>query len=169
MRSAAWICLALLAPVAGCADAPITPAHLEADGQLRQGLEQHVFGAPERAPEVQTAQALQLTAVLADRAQGPIEDRARFAPGPSASVFLHLRADKLSEPRPVRFVWSRGEQREETMGFLTPSDTLVLAASRAVTPADVGRWKVEVVGVSPFGTDPLLFEREFEVSLDPDR
>lgn len=162
MRSSVQLAAAALAAlIAGCADAPITPAHLEENGELRADLQQSLFKTPERAQERQTARSLQLTGVLAGEAEGALEDRTVFDAGPT--VFLHLRADRLEEPRPVRYVWSRGEQREETMGFLMPSPTLALAASRRFADEDAGRWRVEVWALSPFGTDPLVFEREFDV------
>lgn len=150
----------------GCVDAPITPAHLEADGQLRDGMQQSAFRTEERSPERQTAQALQLTAVLAAQAEGALEDNNRFFAGDESEVFLHMRADRLDEPRPVRFVWTFGDEQDESMGFLLPAETLALAASQPLPVERAGLWRVEVYGVSPFGTDPLLFEREFEVVVE---
>jgi hypothetical protein len=158
----------LAGALAACADAPITPAHLEDDGQLREGLQQSAFRTSDRAPQLQTAQALRLTAVLATQSSGALEDSNRFIADADASVFLHVRADQLEEPRPARFVWSFGELREESIGFLMPSETLSLAASHSLLPEQAGLWKVEVYEVSPFGTDPLLVEREFEVVVEPD-
>ncbi|RPI40960.1 MAG: hypothetical protein EHM59_21220 [Betaproteobacteria bacterium] len=153
-----------------CADAPITPAQIQADGSLRSGLQQSEFQAPERPTARQTAQTLQLTAVIAPQAEGALEDTHRFvlpSGQPEAVAFLHLRADRLQEPRAVRFTWIHGDAREETMGFLMPSDTLALAASHTFGPDQAGEWTVQVHAVSPFGTDPLLFERTFEVALEP--
>lgn len=158
---------ALIIATAGCADAPITPAQVQANGQLRAGLQQSEFQNLDRAPARQTAQTLQLTAVLAAQAEGALEDSNHFSAGDEATVFLHLRADKLEEPRPVRFTWTYGEQREETMGFLRPSETLAMAASHVLPVEQAGVWTVQVHGVSPFGTDPLLFERTFEVTVEP--
>jgi hypothetical protein len=154
--------------VSGCADAPITPAQIQANGQLRAGLQQSEFQNLDRPPARQTAQSLLLTAVLAAQSEGALEDSNRFLAGDEATVFLHLRADKLDEPRPVRFTWTYGEQVEETMGFLMPSETLAMAASHVLPVEQAGTWTVQVHEVSPFGTDPLLFERSFEVVVEED-
>ncbi|MFO7567224.1 MAG: hypothetical protein R6X02_31555 [Enhygromyxa sp.] len=169
----------------GCADAPITAADIQADGQLRQtaaASQQSVHAASE--PERQQAEHLRVTGLLATAADGPLEDAARFSLT-SEAIYLHLRADGLSEPRPVTFVWTHdgdwGEHRRETMGFLQPAETISLAASLPLAKyADpeaavelvseavlaepwtaTGEWKVEV-----YSTDTgrnLVFERVFEV------
>jgi hypothetical protein len=174
---------------AACADAPITAADLQADGQLREqpaDSQQSVHAASEtNLPKAQVAERLQVTGLVAAQADGPLEDATRFALD-SESIYLHLRADGLTQPRPVTFVWLHGDQRRETMGFLQPSETLSLAASlplaryveegMAVTlPPDqvdgqvepdplaqAGVWKVEVYSADPSGKN-LVFEREFEV------
>lgn len=169
---------------AACADAPITAADLQADGQLREqqaDSQQSVHAASEtNRPKAQVAERLQVTGLVAAQADGPLEDATRFALD-SESIYLHLRADGLTQPRPVTFVWLHGDQRRETMGFLQPSETLSLAASlplaryveeaMAVTPpaeqvepdplAQTGVWKVEVYGAD--SSRNLVFEREFEV------
>ena len=86
----------------------------------------------------------------------------------------------LGENRPVKFVWTHqtgadgqpatdeaGQTLEpiETMGFLTTSETLEMAASRELTEADLGAWQVEVRGVGPFGA--VLYQRTFAV-VDPE-
>ena len=171
---------------AACADAPITAADLQADGQLREqpaDSQQSVHAATEtNRPKAQVAEHLQVTGLVAAQADGPLEDATRFALD-SESIYLHLRADGLTQPRPVTFVWLHGDQRRETMGFLQPSETLSLAASLplarfveegmpAVTPpteqvepdplAQAGVWKVEVYGADSSGRN-LVFVREFEV------
>ncbi len=159
---------ALVVSMSACADAPITSAHVQANGQLRQDLQQSEFRTPERVPTAQTAENLQLTAVLATQAEGALEDTNRFLAADEPTAFLHLRADRLEEPRPIRFTWTHGDLTEESMGFLMPSETLALAASHPLDAEQAGLWKVEVHAVSPFGTDPLLFERSFEVVVEPE-
>ncbi|HEY8377925.1 MAG TPA: hypothetical protein VIK91_15620, partial [Nannocystis sp.] len=89
-------------------------------------------------------------------------DAAAF-PAEAGAVYLHLRADGLVEPRPVTFVWTYGETREEVPGVLAPTTTLALAASHPIGPDQRGRWKVEVF--TRDGSEPTkpLFSREFEV------
>jgi hypothetical protein len=173
---------------AACADAPITAADVQADGQLRQqqaDSQQSVHAATEtNRPKARVAERLQVTGLVAAQADGPLEDATRFALD-SESIYLHLRADGLTQPRPVTFVWLHGDQRRETMGFLQPSETLSLAASLPLARfveegmavalpnqlaeqtepdplAQAGVWKVEVYGADPSGPN-LVFEREFEV------
>ncbi|WP_146658185.1 hypothetical protein [Enhygromyxa salina] len=170
---------------AACADAPITAGDLQADGQLRAqpaDSQQSVHAASEtNRPKAQVAERLQVTGLVAAQAEGALEDATRFALD-SESIYLHLRADGLTQPRPVTFVWLHGDQRRETMGFLQPSETLSLAASlplarfvvEGMTPPDpqveqepdplalTGVWKVEVYGADPSGPN-LVFEREFEI------
>lgn len=179
--------LALLSTVA-CADAPITAADLQADGQLRQrsSSQQSVHASSNtNRPKAQRAEHLQVTGLLAAQAEGPLEDANRFSVEGEA-IYLHLRADDLSEPRPVTFVWLHGEERRETMGFLQPVETIALAASvpldrplqrleveeaSARQPArepefdpiaNVGSWTVQVYSTDANGRS-LVFEREFEV------
>jgi hypothetical protein len=181
--------IALLLSVA-CADAPITAADIQADGQLRQLVstsQQSVHAASEREPKAQRAEHLRVTGLLATAADGPLEDATRFSLEGEA-IYLHLRADGLSEPRPVTFVWThsldwggdKGSHRRETMGFLQPAETISLAASLPLAkytnpeaavdlvggsiPAEVwtatGEWKVEVFDTNGHN---LVFERKFEV------
>ena len=175
--------LTLLAPLAlaaGCVDAPITSAQLQADGSLAAGSAQQLFETSEAEPAPQVAQTLQLTAVLAAESEGALEDRKEYLLGEHTRIHLHLRADGLEEARPVKFVWTHqtgadglpavdeeGKLLEpiETMGFLTSSETLEMAASREVTEADVGTWQVEVRGVGPFGA--LLTKHSFRIH-DPE-
>jgi len=181
--------LALFSTVA-CADAPITAADLQADGQLRQrtSSQQSVHASSEtNRPKAQRAEHLQVTGLLAAQADGPLEDANRFSVEGEA-IYLHLRADGLSEPRPVTFVWSHGDERRETMGFLQPVETIALAASVGLDrplqrlEADleasprgsargqdefdpltlVGGWTVQVYSTDANGRS-LVFEREFEV------
>jgi len=164
VRLLAPACLLVSVPllgVAACVDAPITPAQLEADGQLKHDAGQAVFGAEERVPNRQRAERLQLTAVLAGVAEGPLEDKATFILGEDESVNLHLRADKLDESRPVTFTWIHGEDRLESMGFLNPTETLKPYASHELSDEDTGEWTVEVHSGGPFGA--VVYEREFEV------
>jgi hypothetical protein len=185
--------IALLLTVA-CADAPITAADIQADGQLRQttsNSQQSVHAANEHEPKAQRAEHLRVTGLLAGQADGPLEDATRFSLE-SEAIYLHLRADDLSEPRPVTFVWIHsgdwGEHRRETMGFLQPAETISLAASLPLAryskdkaegelaaglgaalideSAAAGEWKVEVYSADTNGRS-LVFERAFEV-IEPE-
>lgn len=165
--------------IAGCADAPITAADILADGQLRRSSvlhEQNIHAASEaNRPKAQLAERLRVTGILATQADGPLEDMTRF-PLDSEAIYLHLRADDLSEPRPVTFVWThhdnQGERRRETMGFLQPAETITLASSLPLNPeiegqepdplAAAGRWTIEVYSTDANGRS-LVFERDFEV------
>ena len=164
------LALACLLPVGlpACVDAPITEAHIAPDGQLRTGLEQSAFSA---RPRVSTGQAVQVAAVLAAQADGPLEDAAEFSRDVGA-VHLHLRADSLMEARPVLFVWTHAGVREEVQGVLAPTTTLTLAASHpiaagpAISPeqARAEPWQVEVFSADAAGgVGELLFRREFLV------
>jgi hypothetical protein len=177
---------------AGCADAPITAADLQDDGQLRVQADQQqsVHASSSHRPKAQLAEHLRVTGLVAAEAQGPLEDATRFSLD-SPAIHLHLRADGLDEPRPVTFVWLHGDQRRETMGFLQPSETISPVASLPLaryveegfaqpsTPASApalseaveveldpavlaGPWKVEVYSTDANGRS-LVFEREFEI------
>jgi len=153
-----FLALALVLPA--CVDAPITEAHLAPDGQLRAGLEQSSFSA---RPQASSRQAVQVAAVLAAQAEGALEDAAEFSASAGA-VHLHLRADSLMEPRPVTFVWTHADSREEVQGVLAPTTTLTLAASHPISPDSTGRWEVEVYAADAAGAaGELLFRREFLV------
>ncbi|MBK9757058.1 MAG: hypothetical protein IPO88_26895 [Nannocystis sp.] len=169
------LALACLLPVGlpACVDAPITEAHIAPDGQLRTGLEQSAFSA---RPQVSTGQAVQVAAVLAAQADGPLEDAAEFSRDVGA-VHLHLRADSLMEARPVLFVWTHAGVREEVQGVLAPTTTLTLAASHPISGGPVisgspeqpeqargEPWQVEVYSADAAGgAGELLFRREFLV------
>lgn len=174
---------------AGCADAPITAADLQDDGQLREqpGQQQSVHAAASsHQPKAQVAEHLRVTGLVASVAEGPLEDATRFSLD-SEAIHLHLRADGLDEPRPVTFVWLHGDQRRETLGFLQPSETISPVASlplaryvqegfappptQGAEGADgdqldpaalLGPWKVEVYSTDANGRS-LVFEREFEI------
>jgi hypothetical protein len=173
---------------AGCADAPITAADLQDDGQLREQADQQqsVHAASSHKPKAQLAEHLRVTGLVATEAEGPLEDATRFSLD-SEAIHLHLRADGLDEPRPVTFVWLHGDQRRETLGFLQPSETISPVASLPLaryledgfaaelptlptTPPDpaalaaslAGPWKVEVYSTDANGRS-LVFEREFEI------
>ncbi|NVB37752.1 hypothetical protein G6O69_07900 [Pseudenhygromyxa sp. WMMC2535] len=170
--------LGLLSTLA-CADAPITAADLQADGQLRPSSQQSVHHASSEAnrPKAQRAERLRVTGLLAPQSQGALEDSTRFSVEGEA-IYLHLRADDLTEPRPVTFVWTHGDERRETMGFLQPAETLAPAASLLLDQplaregeqdtkdfdplAHAGAWSVEVYSTDANGRS-LVFERTFEV------
>lgn len=157
LRTKTLLLAAILLPT-GCADAPITPEHILPNGQLRADFEQAAFAAQ---PTQVTVRAVQVAAVLAAQATGALEDAASFT-AEAGAVHLHLRADSLLEARPVTFVWTFGETREEVPGVLAPTTTLALAASHPIGPEQRGRWRIEVFTA---GSEPaqLLFQREFEV------
>lgn len=69
-RVALGLCFALA--TAACADAPITAADLQSNGELRQGT-QNVLSAAETAG-TQRASHGHVTGVLAAQAEGPLED-----------------------------------------------------------------------------------------------
>lgn len=171
-----------LLALAACADAPITAADLQSNGELLQGTQSASVGHPahasvhstaERAEPTQRAAYLHVSGLLAAQADGPLEDATRFSAEVEA-IHLHLRADDISEPRPVTFVWTHGDVTRETLGFLQPAETLSLSASLPLLPASdsdaeplpvAGAWKVEVFSASPglAQSRSLLFEREFEI------
>ena len=180
-----FLIVAALASLAACADAPITAADLQADGQLREhtmSSQQSNFAASETS-QTQTAEQLRVTGMLAPQAEGALEDATRFSLE-AESIYLHLRADGLDQPRPVTYVWTHGEQRRETMGFLQPKETISLAASLPLAdfveaaeeaaalaaksedapeaPILTGSWTVEVYSTSQNGRS-LVFERDFEI------
>jgi len=173
---------AALVLTAACADAPITAADLQADGQLRAepaSSQQSVLAATEtNRPKARKAEQLRVTGLVAPQAEGALEDATRFSLA-SEAIYLHLRADGLSKARPVTFVWLHGDQRRETMGFIQPRETISLAASlplasfvETVEAADAdplslaGPWKVEVYSTDANGRS-LVFERDFEI-IDPE-
>ena len=180
------IAAALVLSAAACADAPITAADLQADGQLREqaSSQQSIHAASDvNRPKAQRAERLLVTGLVAAQSEGALEDATRFSLD-SEAIYLHLRADSIDEPRPVTFVWLHGDQRRETMGFLQPSETISLAASlplarfvdEGFAPAALdaepagdpdpltltGGWTVEVYSSDANGRS-LVFEREFEV------
>ena len=179
MRTTLFV--AALALTAACADAPITAADLQADGQLREiapSSQQSIHAASRtNQPAAQKAEHLRVTGLVAAQGDGPLEDANRFSLE-SEAIYLHLRADGLDAPRPVTYVWVHGEQRRETMGFLQPKDTISLAASLPLAsfveaastredsevppPVLTGTWEVEVYSADANGRS-LVFEREFEV------
>lgn len=161
MRTTYLLSVVAAVLVAGCVDAPITPEHILPDGQLRSDvLSSQAAFAVQPTPAV--GRAVQVAAVLAAEAAGPLVDAATF-PAEVGAVHLHLRADSLLEPRSVTFVWTHGEEREEVPGVLAPTTTLALAASHPVGPEQRGRWKVEVFTLAGDEPAQLLLSREFEV------
>jgi hypothetical protein len=150
--------------ITACADAPITPDHLEADGQLsaaaRPGGGQSSFAAGRAAPR--RASVVQLDAMLASAPTGSVEDVSTFPPD-VGTVHLHVRAHGLSHDRDVVFRWTHGVHSLAVPGELVPSPDYVLAASIDVQPDQTGPWRVEVVA-EPTHADEVpevLFAREF--------
>lgn len=176
--------VAALALTAACADAPITAADLQADGQLRtetvNSQQQSILTASDtNRPKAQKAEQLRVMGLVAPQAEGPLEDATRFSLE-SEAIYLHLRADGLSAPRPVTYVWTHGDQRRETLGFVQPSETISMAASLPLAafveiaeeaeegdPLTLaGSWKVEVFSTDANGRS-LVFERSFEI-MEPE-
>lgn len=129
------------------------------DGQLAAFGPQSPFAA---APSGTRGLAVQVAAVLATQADGPLEDAAVF-PAEAGAVHLHLRADSLMEPRSVTFVWTHAGIADEVPGVLAPTPTLALAASHPLGPDQRGSWEVAVYGTDVAGGRELLFRREFQV------
>jgi hypothetical protein len=155
--------VALCAPLAlavGCVDAPLTPAHLDPDGQLHNA--RHAQGAFAAQIGAQSQAAVQITAVLATQPEGPLADAAAFSAGEEA-IYLHLRADRLASPRPVTFVWTHDGVREEEPGVLAPSTALAMATSRHIDRESVGTWSIEILSAEDGDPPVTLFQREFVV------
>lgn len=163
--AASFVLGGAFAPISmiGCADAPITPDQLEADGQLaRPGGGQSAFAADRGTPR--RASVVKIDAVLATAPTGAIEDMSTFPPD-VGTVHLHVRADGLGSERDVAFRWTHGEHTLVVPGGLVPTSQYVLAASIDVQPDQTGRWLVEVVTKPPRpGEAPeVLFSREFVI------
>lgn len=158
----------LCALATGCVDAPIQPAHLTPDGQLRAAntpMEQSALAlAPGAGVGVAHQTIVTVTAVLAAQPGGALEDTDIF-PHDVGEVHLHLRADGLTETRPVTFVWTHENNHRDVMsGVLAPSGALTRVSSRSITPEQAGLWRVEVYEEAiPGGPAKLLFAREFRV------
>jgi hypothetical protein len=161
--------------VIGCVDAPITPDQLQSDGTLRPlGHAQAAFSATERQ-EVQ--QAVQVSAVLASQADGPLKDRNEFD-ADVGTIYLHVRADGLLQPRAVLYRWTHGDLTVLEPGALAPTDAMSLGTSFEIDPELHGHWEVEVLAESGAaaaaakGEEPepprVLFHREFEVKRPSD-
>lgn len=164
MRAPLLTCLLLLS-VPACADAPITPDQLEADGVLRgtprQQSDQASFSAPRGA--VQRASVVALSSVLATQQGGALEDRDHFVASVGA-IHLHVRADGIESPRPVSFRWIHGDQAIVVPGTLETSGALQHAASVEVRPHQVGPWRVEVATQGSSAEPPeVIYSREFTV------
>jgi|GEM_PF-999815 len=162
---------AVLLTVVGCVDAPITQDQLEDNGALRQGAGmpavggQAAFSAVEAPPTVQ--RAAQISAVLADVGDGPLNDRSSFD-WDVGTVHLHLRADGIDEPRAVVFRWTHEPTRASTIvpGTLLPAETLRHVATHSIQPDQTGAWTVEVLSEAP-GPDGIadaLWQRRFEIA-----
>lgn len=161
MRLILFSAASLTVLLTGCVDAPLQPAHLGADGQLSAT---HMEQSAISAEQFQVArQVVNVTAVLAAQESGALEDADAFSPDVGA-VHLHLRADGLTTTRPVTFVWTHGEERDELAGVLAPSRALTRVSSRSITPEQTGAWTVEVFESATTDSErKLLFTREFQV------
>jgi hypothetical protein len=158
--------LAQLLLLGACADAPITPDQLEADGRLRaRGREQAAFSA-RRDPDLRPV--TKVSAVLSSEPGGALEDRNAFD-ADVGTVHLHVRADGLLEHREVIYQWAHPDLTVTFEGELAPSDALSLGASLEIDPELVGRWQVEVLTppASPGEAPRVLFHRDFEVQPVP--
>jgi hypothetical protein len=142
-----------------CADAPITPDQLEADGVLRGARAQASFSVGRGA--MQQANVVQLSSVLATQQEGALEDRDVF-PASVGTIHLHVRADGIETPRPVSFRWIHGDQATVVPGTLSPAGALRHGASVDVQPHQVGPWRVEVATEGSAGEPPeVIYTREF--------
>ncbi len=154
-------CLALVAALAACADAPITSDQLEADGLLRGARDQAAFSIEPSA--MRRASVVQLSSVLATQSEGALEDRDVFAAA-AGVIHLHVRADGIDTARPVSFRWIHGDVATVVAGTLEPAGALSLAASVEVLPHQVGPWRVEVTtGGNADGPPEVIYTREFTV------
>jgi hypothetical protein len=152
--------LGLVATTA-CADAPITPDQLQADGVLKGARAQAGFSIGRS--ETQRASVVQLSTVLAVTAEGALQDADRFA-ADVGEIHLHVRADGLDNARAVSFRWIHGDQAVVTSGELVSGGAMQHAASVEVRPHQVGPWRVEVVADDMRGEAPeVLYSREFTV------
>lgn len=163
-------CLCLFAPIAlpGCVDAPITADQLQADGTLRGGYAGGGMQQASLSAEGQVAQAVQVSAVLASQADGPLEDRAEFSAS-VGTVYLHVRADGLLSSRRVVYRWRHGDFEMKVPGNLLASDALALGTQFDIAPEQTGHWEVDVLadddGDNLPGAEPrVLFHRAFVVS-----
>jgi hypothetical protein len=155
------------ASLPACADAPITPEHLEPDGQLkpvRSGGSSSAYAATlqvdRSAPK--KASVVQFDAVLAAAPNGTLEDVSTFPPD-VGTVHLHVRAHGLETDRDVVFRWTHGEHSLTVPGELAPASQFVLAASIDVQPDQIGPWRIEIVGEPTHADEApeVLFAREF--------
>lgn len=161
--SSPWGVLVVAVLLGACVDAPITADQLEPDGRLRvaYGHEQAAFAAE---PTEAVRSVVQVSAVLAAEAHGPLEDRNAF-PHDVGTIHLHVRADGLLAPRPVTYRWTHGEFVMIEPGVLAPEGAMTRGASFSIDPAQTGTWEVQVLS-EPFaeGEEPtVLFQREFEI------
>jgi hypothetical protein len=152
--------------LSACADAPITPDQLQPDGTLRPlGHAQAEFSAADRQ---QLQRAVQVSAVLAAEADGPLEDRSEF-PADVGTIYLHVRADGLLQPRAVLYRWTHGDLSVLEPGSLAPTDALSLGTRFDIDPELHGHWEVEVLTEEGQSEPPrVLFHREFEVKRPSD-
>jgi hypothetical protein len=151
--------------VSACADAPITPDQLEADGVLRgaprQQSDQAAFSAARGT--MQRASVVALSSVLATQQGGALEDSDHFVASVGI-IHLHVRADGIESPRPVVFRWIHGDQAIVVPGTLVSSGALQHAASVEVRPHQVGPWRVEVATAGTSAEAPeVIYSREFTI------
>lgn len=150
-----------LAAMSACADAPITPDQLQADGVLMGARAQAGFSIGRGA--TQSANVVQLSTVLAVSSEGALQDADRFS-AEVGQIHLHVRADGLDTARSVSFRWIHGDQAVIVPGELVSVGSMQHAASVDVRPHQVGPWRVEVVADDVRGEAPeVLYSREFTV------
>lgn len=160
---------ALLLTLIGCVDAPITPDQLEDNGALRQGAGMPAVGGQAAFSAVDTPavvqRATQISAVLADVGDGPLNDRSSFD-WDVGTVHLHLRADGIDEPRAVVFRWTHEGVSTIAPGTLLPAETLRHVATHSIQPDQTGAWTVEVLSEAPGpdGIADVLWQRRFEIA-----
>ena len=163
------VALPLTLALSGCVDAPITPDQLQADGSLRpMGREQAAFSAAE-LPSQQLQEVVQVSAVLASQAEGPLQDGNVFD-ADVGTIHLHVRADGLLQARAVVYRWRHEELTVLEPGRLSPAGSLSLGTSFDIDPELYGHWEVDVLTQpDTSGERPrVLFHREFEVKRPSD-
>ena len=161
------LCLGALVVTTACADAPITAAQLQDDGQLREGRPQAQDGSVALFSAENQSQAHQAqNMALSSQLDSWIDDDTRTRERATArKVNLRLHGEGLSGPLPVAIVWSHegGISREQT-AVVQPHDGLDLAASQEFDADAAGHWRVEVFALRA-GDRDLMLAREFQVQL----
>lgn len=163
-----------LAMTTACADAPITAAQLQDDGQLRAGHAANQEGsvalfAAESKTDTHEARPVALSALLDTSVVENPTEPLRRGETRERDVSLRLKGEGLQGPLPVAIVWTHGDERREQTAVVQPELDLVVAAKQEFDdPSADGAWRVEVYALRA-GDRDLMLAREFELtSLDPE-